>query len=141
MKLALRRLRQFARADAKQELDLNHTIGATARNGGLLDLKLRSERHNVIKILLFFDIGGSMDSHIRACETLFSAARSEFKHLEHYYFHNCIYETVWRDNHRRFTEATSLWEVLGRYGNDYRLVIVGDATMSPYEIDMPGGFC
>ena len=139
IKVALRRLRRFARKGAATELDLDATIAGTARNGGWLDLHLRPERHNAIKVLLFLDIGGSMDDHIQACEELFSAARSEFKHLEHFYFHNCIYEGVWKDNHRRHDEKLSTWDVIHTYGPDYKLIFVGDATMSPYEIARPGG--
>ena len=139
LKLALRRLRRFARDGAAEELDLSGTIDATARNAGWLDLKLVPERHNAIKVLLFLDVGGSMDGHVRRCEELFTAARSEFKHLEYYYFHNFIYETVWRDNRRRHVERIPTLEVLRTYGRDYRLVLVGDATMGPYEIVQPGG--
>ena len=139
IKVALRRLRRFARKGAATELDLDGTIAGTARNGGWLDLHLRPERHNAIKVLLFLDIGGSMDDHIQACEELFSAARSEFKHLEHFYFHNCIYEGVWKDNHRRHDEKLSTWDVIHTYGPDYKLIFVGDATMSPYEILQAGG--
>ena len=139
IKLALRRLRRFAREGAAEELDLGGTIDATARNAGWLDLKLVPERHNAIKLLLFLDVGGSMDDHVRVCEELFTAARSEFKHLEYYYFHNFLYETVWKDNRRRYTERIPLHEVIRTYGPDYRLVFVGDATMGPYEIMQPGG--
>lgn len=139
IKVALRRLRRFAREGAADELDLDGTIAGTARNAGYLDLHLRPERHNAVKVLLFLDIGGSMDDHIRLCEELFSACRSEFKHLEHYYFHNCVYEGVWKDNRRRHSERIPTHEVLHRYGNDYKLIFVGDATMSPYEILYPGG--
>ena len=139
IKVALRRLRRFARQGAQTELDINGTIRATAQNAGHLDLKMVAERHNTVKILLLLDIGGSMDDHVRACEELFSAARSEFKHLEHYYFHNCPYERLWKTNRRRNDTATPTMEVLRTYGPDYRLVIVGDATMSPYEISHPGG--
>ncbi|QCG98448.1 VWA domain-containing protein [Azospirillum sp. TSA2s] len=139
IKVALRRLRKFARSGAASELDLPGTIRATANNAGWLDLKMVPERHNTIKVLLFLDIGGSMDDHIRLVEELFSAARSEFKHLEHFYFHNCIYEGVWRDNARRHTERLSTWDVLHTYPADYKLVFVGDAAMSPYEIVYPGG--
>jgi len=139
MKLALRKLRKFAREGAADQLDLEGTIDATARNAGLLDLKLVPERRNAVKVLLFLDVGGSMDDHIRICEELFSAARSEFKHLEHFYFHNFLYESVWRDNRRRFSAATPTMEVLRTYGRDYRVIFVGDATMSPYEITQPGG--
>jgi uncharacterized protein len=139
IKVALRRLRHFARKGAATELDLDGTIAGTARNGGWLDLHLRPERHNAVKVLLFLDIGGSMDDHIQACEELFSAARAEFKHLEHFYFHNCVYEGVWKDNRRRHGEKLSTWDVIHTYGPDYKLVFVGDASMSPYEIDRPGG--
>ena len=139
IKVALRRLRRFAREGAAEELDLDGTIRGTAQNAGLLDLKLRPERHNKVKVLLFLDVGGSMDDHIQLCEELFSAARGEFKHLEHFYFHNCIYDFVWRDNTRRRSEPIPLMDVLHKYGDDYKLIIVGDATMSPYEILKPGG--
>jgi len=139
LKLALRRLRKFAREGAADELDLGGTIEATARNAGWLDLKLVPERRNAVKVLLLLDVGGSMDDHIRVCEELFSAARTEFRHLEHYYFHNCIYESLWKDNRRRHAERTSMLELLRRFNPDYRVVIVGDATMSPYEIVQPGG--
>ena len=139
IKVALRRLRRFARQGAATELDLDGTIAGTARNAGWLDLQLRPERHNAVKVLLFLDIGGSMDDHITACEELFSAARSEFKHLEHFYFHNCIYEGVWKDNRRRHGERMPTWDVIHTYGADYKLIFVGDATMSPYEIARPGG--
>lgn len=139
VKIALRRLRQFAREGAAEELDLDETIASTARAGGLLDVHMVPERHNAAKVLLFLDVGGSMDDHVRACEELFSAARSEFKHLEHYYFHNCVYETLWRDNRRRHAERVSTAEVIRTYGRDYNLVFVGDATMSPYEIAYAGG--
>jgi uncharacterized protein with von Willebrand factor type A (vWA) domain len=137
IKLALRRLRKFARQGAAMELDLPDTIRSTANNAGWLDLKLQRERHNAVKVLLFFDVGGSMDEHIRACEELFSAARSEFKHLEYFYFHNCVYETLWRDNRRR-GERVSTWDVIHTYGRDYKLIFVGDASMNPYEITFPG---
>lgn len=139
IKVALRRLRRFARQGAATELDLDGTIAGTARNGGWLDLQLRPERHNAVKVLLFLDIGGSMDDHIQACEELFSAARSEFKHLEHFYFHNCVYEGVWKDNRRRHDQRLSTWDVIHTYGPDYKLVLVGDASMSPYEVARPGG--
>ena len=139
IKVALRRLRRFARQGAATELDLDGTIAGTARNAGWLDLQLRPERHNAVKVLLFLDIGGSMDDHIAACEELFSAARSEFKHLEHFYFHNCVYEGVWKDNRRRHGERMPTWDVIHTYGADYKLIFVGDATMSPYEIARPGG--
>ena len=139
LKLALRKLRRFAREGAADQLDLEGTIDATARNAGLLDLKLVPERHNAVKVLLFLDVGGSMDDHVRVCEELFSAARSEFKHLEHFYFHNFIYENLWKDNARRFAAVTPTERVLRTYGRDYRVIFVGDATMSPYEITQPGG--
>jgi len=139
LKLALRRLRRFAREGAREELDLEGTIDATARNGGLLDLRLVPERHNAVKVLLFLDVGGSMDGHVRICEELFSAARSEFKHLEHFYFHNFLYETLWKDNQRRGATQVATERVLRTYGRDYRVILVGDAAMSPYEIVQPGG--
>jgi uncharacterized protein with von Willebrand factor type A (vWA) domain len=138
IKVALRRLRRFARQGAATELDLDHTIRATAKNG-YLDLHMIPERHNAVKVLLFLDVGGSMDPHIRTCEELFSAARSEFKHLEYFYFHNCVYEKVWRDNKRRRDDATLTWDVLHTYPHDYKLIFVGDASMSPYEMIYPGG--
>jgi uncharacterized protein with von Willebrand factor type A (vWA) domain len=138
IKVALRRLRRFAREGAAEELDLDGTIDGTARKGWL-DVRMRPERHNAVKLLLFLDVGGSMDPHIRVCEELFSAATSEFKNLEFFYFHNCPYEGLWKDNRRRFTERTPTWDVLHKYGHDYKLVLVGDATMSPYEITHPGG--
>jgi uncharacterized protein with von Willebrand factor type A (vWA) domain len=138
IKVALRRLRKFARQGAPDELDLDGTIKETS-NKGYLDLVMRPERRNTIKLLVFFDIGGSMDSHIKLCEELFSAARTEFKNLEFYYFHNCLYESVWKDNHRRHTEKINTWDVLHKYGHDYKVIFVGDATMSPYEITYPGG--
>jgi len=139
LSLALRRLRRFAREGAAEELDLDGTIRDTARNAGWLDLKFRPERHNAVKLLLFLDIGGSMDAHVRECESLFAAARSEFKHLEHFYFHNCVYERVWRDNTRRWSEPTPTPEILHKYPADYRVIFVGDASMSPHEITQPGG--
>ena len=139
IKLALRRLRQFAREGAPTELDLDDTIRSTARNAGWLDLKLRPERHNAAKVLLFLDIGGSMDEHVKTCAELFSAARGEFKHLEHYYFHNCPYEAVWKDAHRRHVERTPTFQLLHTYDQSYKLIFVGDASMSPYEIVQPGG--
>jgi uncharacterized protein with von Willebrand factor type A (vWA) domain len=139
LKLALRRLRRFAREGAAEELDLGATIDATARNAGLLDLKLVPERHNALKVLLFLDVGGSMDPHVRACEELFTAARSEFKHLEHFYFHNFLYEHVWQDNGRRHATLLPTPQLLRTYGRDYRVIVIGDATMSPYEIVEPGG--
>jgi uncharacterized protein len=139
IKIALRRLRKFARQGVPDELALADTIDATARSGGWLDIKMQAERKNVIKILLLLDIGGSMDDHVRTCEELFSAAKSEFKHLEHYYFHNFVYEALWKDNRRRLNEHKSTLEILRTYGHDYKLIIVGDATMSPYEITHAGG--
>jgi uncharacterized protein with von Willebrand factor type A (vWA) domain len=139
IKLALRKLRKFARRGAPTELALPETIDATARSGGWLDIKMVPERHNVVKVLLLLDIGGSMDDHVRTCEELFSAARGEFKHLEHFYFHNCPYEALWRDNRRRFREHVGTVEVMRTYASDYKLIFVGDATMSPYEIVHPGG--
>jgi uncharacterized protein with von Willebrand factor type A (vWA) domain len=139
MKLALRRLRRFARQGAATELDLPDTIRSTANNAGSLDLKLVPERHNTVKVLLFLDIGGSMDDHIRVCAELFSACRAEFKHLEHYYFHNCPYERLWKDNRRRKESEVSTFEVLRKYGPDYKAIFVGDAAMSPYEVVQPGG--
>ena len=139
IKVALRRLRRFAREGAAEELDLDGTIRDTAQNAGWLDIKMRPERHNKIKVLLFLDIGGSMDDHIRLCEEMFSAAKSEFKHLEYFYFHNCVYDYVWRDNRRRHAERFPLHDVMHKYGDDYKLIMVGDATMSPYEILQAGG--
>lgn len=139
IKVALRRLRRFARQGAAEELDLEGTIAGTARNAGWLDLKLRPERHNAVKVLLFLDIGGSMDDYIRVCERLFSACRSEFKHLEHFYFHNCVYDHLWRDNRRRHAERVSTLDVMHKYGSDYKLIFVGDAAMSPYELIQPNG--
>jgi uncharacterized protein with von Willebrand factor type A (vWA) domain len=139
IKLALRRLRRFARQGAATELDLPDTIRSTANNAGTLDLKLVPERHNTVKVLLFLDIGGSMNDHVRISAELFSAARSEFKHLEYFYFHNCPYERVWKNNRRRHDEQMSTWQVLRTYGPDYKLIFVGDAAMSPYEIEMAGG--
>ena len=138
IQVALRRLRRFARQGAAEELDLEDTVRSTAKNAGWLDLKLVPERHNAVKVLLFLDVGGSMDDHVRSCRELFAAARSEFKHLEYFYFHNCVYETVWRDNRRR-DERVATWDVLHTYGHDYKLIFVGDATMSPYEILLPNG--
>ncbi len=138
IKIALRRLRRFARTGAAEELDLEGTIGATARRA-FLDVRMRPERHNAVKVLLLLDIGGSMDDHVRVVEELFSAARSEFKHLEHYYFHNCLYEGLWKSNRRRRSEQTPTAEVLRTFPPDTRVVVVGDASMSPYEISHPGG--
>ena len=139
LKVALRRLRRFAREGAVEELDLPDTIESTAKNAGLLDIKMVPERHNATKVLLFLDIGGSMNDHVRVCEELFSAARSEFKHLEYFYFHNCVYEGVWKDNRRRHLQRTATMDLLHKYTADYKLILVGDATMSPYEIHYPGG--
>mgnify|MGYP001128245709 FL=1 len=139
IKVALRRLRKFARTGATEELDLDDTIRSTARNAGLLDIKMVPERHNAVKVLLFLDIGGSMDPHVKVCEELFSAARTEFKHLESFYFHNFLYESVWKNNIRRFNERTSTLDLMHKYAHDYKLVFVGDASMSPYEIMQPGG--
>jgi uncharacterized protein with von Willebrand factor type A (vWA) domain len=139
IKVALRRLRKFARDGAPEELDLDTTIDKTARNAGYLDLAMRPERHNAVKVLMFLDIGGTMDDHIKLCEELFSAAKTEFKHLEYFYFHNCLYDHVWKDNRRRHAERTRTFDIMHKYGHDYKLVFVGDATMSPYEILQPGG--
>ena len=138
LKMALRRLRAWAREGAAEELDLDGTIRASAK-AGYLDVMTRPERRNAVKVLLFLDVGGSMDDHVQAVEELFSAARSEFRHLEHHYFHNCLYEGVWRDNRRRWDAQTPTWEVLHRYGPDWKCIFVGDASMSPYEIAYPGG--
>jgi len=139
LKLALRRLRQFAREGAAEELDLGGTVKSTAHNAGWLDLKLVPERHNAVKLLLFLDVGGSMEDHVRICEELFSAARSEFKHLIHFYFHNCIYDAVWRDSRRRHVKQVPVMELIRTYDRSYRIVLVGDASMSPYEIEKEGG--
>ncbi len=138
IKVALKRLRKWARDGAEEELDLDGTIRSTAEQGWL-DVRTRPERRNAVKVLLLLDIGGSMDDHVRSVEELFSAAKSEFKHLEHYYFHNCLYEFVWRDNARRWTERQSTWDLLRHYGSDWKCIFVGDAAMSPYEILYPGG--
>jgi uncharacterized protein len=138
IKIALRRLRKFARTGAPEELDLDGTIKGTAHKG-YLDILMRPERHNAVKVLLFFDVGGSMDWHVKATEELFSAARSEFKHMEHFYFHNCLYEKVWKENRRRFDDTTPTWDLLHTYPHDYKVIFVGDAAMSPYEIMAPGG--
>ncbi|MES2753964.1 MAG: VWA domain-containing protein [Pseudomonadota bacterium] len=138
IKVALRRLRRFAREGAADELDIDATIDGTAKQGWL-DVVMRPERHNAVKLLLFLDVGGSMDPFVKLCEELFSAATSEFKNLEFFYFHNCPYEGVWKDNRRRFSERTPMWDVLHKYGHDYKLIFVGDASMSPYEITHPGG--
>jgi uncharacterized protein with von Willebrand factor type A (vWA) domain len=139
IKVALRKLRQFARTGSSEELALDETIAATARNAGYLDIKMKPQRHNAVKVLMFFDIGGSMDDHIKECEQLFSAIHGEFKHLEFFYFHNCLYESVWRDNSRRHSEKIDLLQVLHTYSRDYKVIFVGDATMGPYEITYPGG--
>jgi uncharacterized protein with von Willebrand factor type A (vWA) domain len=139
IKVALRRLRRFAREGAAEELDLDHTIHATAANAGLLDIKMVPERHNNVKVLLLMDVGGTMDEHVHRVEELFSAVKSEFKHLEFFYFHNCVYDFVWKNNRRRFAEKTPTWDIVRKYNKDYKLVFVGDATMSPYEILQPGG--
>ncbi len=139
IKLALRKLRKFAREGAADQLDLDDTIDKTARNAGLLDIRMVPERHNAVKVLLCLDVGGSMDDHVRVCEEMFSAARSEFKHLEYFYFHNFVYESLWKDNRRRHAERIPTTEIIHKYGHDYKLVFVGDATMSPYEIVYAGG--
>lgn len=139
IKMALRRLRKFARDGAQDELDIDDTISSTARNAGMLDIKMIPERHNAVKVLIFFDVGGSMDPYVKVCEELFSAARSEFKHLEYFYFHNFIYESVWKKSVRRQAETTLLTDVLNKYGKDYKVLFVGDATMAPYEITHVGG--
>ena len=138
IKIALRRLRKFARTGAPEELDLDGTIKGSAHKG-YLDILMRPERHNAVKVLLFFDVGGSMDWHVKATEELFSAARSEFKHIEYFYFHNCLYERVWKENRRRFDDTTPTWDVLHTYPHDYKVIFVGDASMSPYEVMAPGG--
>ncbi len=138
IKIALRRLRKFARTGAPEELDLEGTIKETAHRG-YLDLKLRPERHNAVKVLIFFDIGGSMDWHVQVTEELFSAARTEFKHMDYFYFHNCLYERVWKKNRRRHDDTTPTWQLLHTYPHDYKVIFVGDASMSPYEITTPGG--
>src|SRR5471032_3092204 len=139
IKVALRRLRKFAREGAADELDLDDTIKSTAANAGWLDIKMIPERHNNVKILLLMDVGGTMDEHIHRVEEMFSAAKAEFKHLEFYYFHNCVYDFVWKNNRRRFSEKHATWDVIRKYNKDYRLIFIGDATMSPYEILQPGG--
>jgi len=138
IKVALKRLRRWARDGAEDELDLNGTIRATAEHG-YLDIKTRPERRNAVKVLLFLDVGGSMDPYIKLVEELFSAAKTEFKHMEYFYFHNCLYEGVWKDNRRRWSEQTQTWDILNTYGPDYKCIFVGDASMSPYEIAYPGG--
>jgi uncharacterized protein with von Willebrand factor type A (vWA) domain len=139
IKMALRYLRRFAREGAEDTLDMDDTISSTAKNAGYLDLKMVPERHNAVKVLLFFDVGGSMEDHVRVCEQLFSAARAEFKHMEYYYFHNFLYEGVWKDSRLRRREVKPTYDILRTYGSDYKLIFVGDATMSPYEITYPGG--
>ncbi len=139
MHVALRRLRKFARTGAADQLDIDDTINSTAKNAGLLDIKMVPERHNAVKLLMFFDVGGSMDMYVRSVQTLFNAVGTEFKHLKYYYFHNCIYESVWEDNYRRFQERISLYDVINKYGSDYKLIFVGDAAMAPYEIISIGG--
>jgi len=139
IKLALKKLRKFARTGASEKLDINTTIRSTAQNGGLLDVHMEPERHNAVKVLMFFDIGGSMDEYIHTCEELFSAAHTEFKHLQFFYFHNCLYEKVWQDNHRRYQETIDLEEIIRTFGSDYKVIFVGDATMGPYEIIARGG--
>lgn len=139
IKVALRRLRKFARTGASDTLDINDTISSTARNAGYLDIKMAPERHNTIKLLLFFDVGGSMDPHIKQCEELFSAAHTEFKHIEFFYFHNCVYESVWKDNRRRDNAVTDINSIMHKYSSDYKVIFIGDATMGPYEITYPGG--
>ena len=139
IKMALRRLRKFARSGAEEEFDMDNTIQSTAHNGGMLDIRMRPERRNTVKVLLFLDIGGSMDAHVKVCEELFSATRTEFKHIESFYFHNFIYESVWKDNRRRMNERMPTWEILNKYAHDYKVVFVGDATMAPYEITHAGG--
>ncbi len=139
IKLALKKLRKFARTGASEKLDINTTIRSTAKNGGLLDVHMEPERHNSVKVLMFFDIGGSMDEYIHTCEELFSAAHTEFKHLEFFYFHNCVYERLWKDNSRRRHDTVDLEEIIRTFGSDYKVIFVGDATMGPYEIVAPGG--
>ncbi len=139
IKMALRRLRKFARTGAADELDLDDTISSTARNAGYLDIKMVPERHNAVKVLLFFDVGGSMDPHVKVCEELFSATRTEFKHMEYFYFHNFIYESVWKNNVRRHNERMPILDVMHKYSHDYKVIFIGDASMSPYEIAQPGG--
>ena len=139
IKVALRRLRKFAREGHEDELDLDETISKTAANAGYLDIKMRPERHNNVKVLLLMDVGGTMDDHIARVEELFSATKTEFKHLEFYYFHNCVYDFMWKNNRRRFAEKFATWDIIRKYNKDYTLIFVGDATMSPYEILQPGG--
>ncbi|AFS37594.1 VWA domain-containing protein [Alteromonas sp. DY56-G5] len=139
IKVALRKLRKFARTGASEQLDVPTTIGETAKKGGLLDIHMAPERHNAVKVLMFFDVGGSMDPHVKSTQELFSAVQSEFKYLEYFYFHNCVYEEVWKDNLRRNKERIPIWDIIHRYGKDYKVIFVGDATMGPYEITYPGG--
>ena len=139
IKMALRRLRKFARTGAEEELDMDDTISSTARNAGMLDIKMVPERRNAVKVLLFFDVGGSMDPHVRLCEELFSAARTEFKHLKYFYFHNFLYDSIWTKSHRRHAETTSTFELINTYTKDYKVIFIGDATMAPYEITHAGG--
>ncbi|APE05314.1 MULTISPECIES: vWA domain-containing protein [Alteromonas] len=139
IKVALRKLRKFARTGASEELDVRTTIGETAKKGGMLDIHMAPERHNAVKVLMFFDVGGSMDPHVKTTQELFSAVQSEFKYLEYFYFHNCVYEEVWKDNLRRNKERIPIWDIIHRYGKDYKVIFVGDATMGPYEITYPGG--
>jgi len=135
----LRRLRKFAREGSADQLDLDDTIRSTARNAGLLDIKMVPERHNAVKVLIFFDVGGSMDPYVKLCEELFSAAKTEFKHLEYFYFHNCLYDYVWKDNHRRREEQIATHDLIHKYSSDYKVIFVGDASMAPYEVTSPGG--
>lgn len=139
IKVALRKLRKFARTGASEQLDVHTTIGETAKKGGLLDIHMAPERHNAVKVLMFFDVGGSMDPHVKSTQELFSAVQTEFKYLEYFYFHNCVYEEVWKDNLRRNKERIPIWDIIHRYGKDYKVIFVGDATMGPYEITYPGG--
>jgi len=139
IKVALRRLRRFAREGSAEELDLEGTIHKTAANAGFIDILMRPERHNNVKVLLLMDVGGTMDDHITRVEELFSAAKAEFKHLEFYYFHNCVYDFMWRNNKRRYAEKFETWDIIRKYNKDYKLIFIGDATMSPYEIVQPGG--
>ncbi|MBK6386109.1 MAG: VWA domain-containing protein [Rhodoferax sp.] len=139
IKVALRRLRKFAREGHEDELDLDETISRTAANAGYLDIKMRPERHNNVKVLLLMDVGGTMDEHIARVEEMFSATKTEFKHMEFYYFHNCVYDFMWKNNRRRFSEKFATWDIIRKYNKDYKLIFIGDATMSPYEILQPGG--
>jgi uncharacterized protein len=139
IKIALRRLRKFAREGHEDELDLDQTITKTAANAGFLDIKMRPERHNNVKVLILMDVGGTMDEHVQRVEEMFSAAKAEFKHMEFYYFHNCVYDFMWKNNRRRYAEKFDTWDILRKYNKDYKLIFIGDATMSPYEILQPGG--